>query len=174
MVASDRRKQIILQLEQAESPISASALAKLLNVSRQIIVSDVALLRTAGNNINATPKGYVLEGNVKNNSRYDYEGLVACRHTGEQLREELYTIVDFGAEVINVIVEHGVYGEISANLNLSSRYEVDQFMEKVTAPNAMPLSSLTGGAHLHKIGCKDKESFDRICDALETKGILIK
>lgn len=174
MIASDRRKQIILHLKQADAPISASVLAKKLHVSRQIIVSDVALLRTAGNSISATPKGYVLENSITQLSKHNYEGLVACQHTGEQLREELYAIIDFGGEVINVTVEHGIYGEISAKLNLSSRYEADQFIEKVSDPNALPLSSLTGGIHLHKIGCKDKDTFHRICTQLEEKGILIK
>ena len=174
MIASDRRKHIISYLNNSSSPMSASVLAKHLQVSRQVIVSDVALLRTAGNNIIATPKGYVLEGMADSKSRFGFEGLVACQHTGEQLREELYTIVDFGAEVVNVIVEHPIYGEISGNLNLSSRYDVNQFMDKISPKDALPLSSLTGGVHLHKIGCTDKESFARICDALENKGILIK
>lgn len=174
MAATERRKSIISYLQIAKSPMSASALAKNLQVSRQVIVSDIALLRTAGNNITATPKGYVLESTVSNASKYGYEGLIACYHTGDQLVEELYTIVDYGAEVINVIVEHAIYGEISANLHISSRYDVNLFVDKISAKDALPLSTLTGGPHLHKIGCRDEETFNKICAELEEKGILIK
>ena len=60
MEAQKRREGIARRLEQAEGPVSASALAKEFAVSRQIIVGDVALLRAAGLDIAATPRGYIL------------------------------------------------------------------------------------------------------------------
>ena len=100
--------------------------------------------------------------------------MVACRHTAEQLREELYTIVDFGATVIDVAIEHAIYGELSGKLSLSSRYDVDLFMVKVeTEKNSAPISSLTGGVHLHRIGCRSADVFERIKESLDSKGILI-
>ena len=44
MNAAQRRESILKRLSGAEAPVSASALAALLGVSRQIVVGDVALL----------------------------------------------------------------------------------------------------------------------------------
>lgn len=44
MTAEQRRSRISARLHEAHQPISATALAKELGVSRQIIVGDVALL----------------------------------------------------------------------------------------------------------------------------------
>lgn len=172
--AKQRRRYIKDALGRSSSPLTAAYFAEKLSVSRQIIVSDVALLRASGLNILATPKGYVLNP-ADNEPGFPFTGMVACKHTALQLRDELYTIVDFGATVINVIIEHAIYGEISCNLALSSRYDVDLFMAKVeNEKNSAPISSLTDGVHLHRIGCKDETTFQLIKEALNTKGILIQ
>ena len=128
--AKQRRRYIKDALGRSSSPLTAAYFAEKLSVSRQIIVSDVALLRASGLHILATPKGYVLNP-ADNEPDFPFTAMVACKHTALQLRDELYTIVDFGATVINVIIEHAIYGEISCNLALSSRYDVDLFMAKV-------------------------------------------
>ena len=94
MNAKERRSLIISKLKESENPVSASALAKQLSVSRQVIVGDVALLRASGMKISATPRGYILESN--GSSGFPYIGLLPCNHTPEQTRDELYAIVDFG------------------------------------------------------------------------------
>lgn len=169
----DRREYIRKRLETADSPVTAAQFAGELSVSRQIIVGDVALLRASGLDILATPRGYIMNG-PEDGSGYPFTGIVACKHGKEQLRDELYTIVDFGATVIDVSIEHAIYGEISAKLDLSSRYDVDQFADKVESEkNSAPISSLTDGVHLHTIGCKDRGTFDLIRSSLKEKGILI-
>ena len=60
MEAASRRQAILDRLRTADRPVSASALAAGLNVSRQIIVGDIALLRAGGAEISAPPRGYVL------------------------------------------------------------------------------------------------------------------
>ena len=60
MNAAQRRESILNRLSGAETPVSASALAAQLGVSRQIVVGDVALLRAGGAQIDATPRGYQL------------------------------------------------------------------------------------------------------------------
>ena len=80
----------------------------------------------------------------------------------------------FGATVIDVRIEHAIYGELTAKLDLSSRYDVDVFVDKVEHENnSAPISSLTGGVHLHSIGCRDSQSFERIKAALSDKGFLM-
>ncbi|MDE8735186.1 transcription repressor NadR [Eubacteriales bacterium DFI.9.88] len=170
MDANKRRSQILALLKKSQMPVSASSLAEQLSVSRQIIVGDVAILRASGAHISATPRGYVYEEEA---SAFPYEGLLACRHSPDQLQEELYTIVDYGGFVIDVTIEHPLYGQLSGPLNIGSRYDVDLFIEKVeAAENAKPLSVLTGGIHLHRIGCKDSAVFSLIKEKLDEKGII--
>lgn len=174
MDTATRRSKIIELLNNSDHPISASSLAEKLSVSRQVIVGDVAILRASGHEITATPRGYV-SGEENSEKHFPYEGLLACKHiTNEKLLEELYTIVDFGGFVIDVIIDHEHYGQLSGKLSISSRYEADLFMEKAKKDTGRPLSLLTGGVHLHTIGCPDREVFKLIKNALLEKGIIIK
>lgn len=164
MKAEERRK-IIAQTLTADQPISATALAGKFSVSRQIIVGDIALLRASGLDVVATPRGYKL-GETTGLIR-----TVACIHNGvEELEKELLAMVDNGCTVIDVVVEHRLYGEITGQLSLSSRYDVQQFVER--AKDSSTLSSLTGGLHLHNLRCPDEEAYQRVCRDLEKLGIL--
>lgn len=171
MNAKERRAAILNKLRQSDAPVSASVLAQQLSVSRQIIVGDVAILRASGAQISATPRGYIFE--EPSSRAFPFEGIVACKHTTDQLQDELYTIVDYGGVAIDVTIEHPIYGQLSVPLNLASRYDVDLFVQQVFhEENARPLSVLTGGIHLHRIGCKNPEAFDLIKKNLAEKGIL--
>lgn len=161
----DRKAAIIEAIRTSETPVSASALARKLHVSRQIIVGDIALIRASGTQIIATPRGYVWE-----RSNAGSERKIAVLHAPQQMREELYTIVDQGAEVVDVIVEHSTYGQLVGQLQLSSRYDVDQFIDRMQGNE--PLSQLTHGVHLHTIRCRDAAVFERVENALRKKGLL--
>ena len=156
---------IIEAIRTSETPVSASALARKLHVSRQIIVGDIALIRASGTQIIATPRGYVWE-----RSNAGSERKIAVLHAPQQMREELYTIVDQGAEVVDVIVEHPTYGPLVGHRPLSSRYDVDQFIDRMQGNE--PLSQLTHGVHLHTIRCRDAAVFERVENALRKKGLL--
>ena len=161
----DRKAAIIEAIRTSETPVSASALARKLHVSRQIIVGDIALIRASGTQIIAPPRGYVWE-----RSNAGSERKIAVLHAPQQMREELYTIVDQGAEVVDVIVEHPTYGQLVGQLQLSSRYDVDQFIDRMQGNE--PLSQLTHGVHLHTIRCRDAAVFERVENALRKKGLL--
>ena len=168
MQAAQRRAQISALLHEQSGPVSATALAARFSVSRQIIVGDVALLRAGGENIAATPRGYVL---IR-----DTGGLVrsvACRHQTGEMGQELYAMVDNGCEVLDVVVEHPVYGQLTGQLQLRSRYDVDQFLLRVDKHGARPLSDLTGGIHLHTLLCPDEAARQRVLAALEEAGFLL-
>ena len=170
MNAAQRREKILEQLHGASGPISASVLAAELGVSRQIVVGDVALLRAGGAAIEATPRGYQFH-----RAPGGYTGILACIHkTAEEMRAELYTVVDQGGTVVDVVVENPLYGEIRGNLNLSNRYDVDNFLtEAAHAPEGL-LSRMTGGVHLHTLRCPDEAAFRRIEQALDAAGFLYK
>ena len=169
MEAQKRRDGIAAMLERADGPVSASALAKEFSVSRQVIVGDVALLRAAGLDIAATPRGYVLPARLAG-----HKFAVATSHDAAQMRDELNAIVDQGCTVEDVTVEHPIYGQITAPLHLSSRYEVEQFIRRCEEEAAVPLSLLTDGVHLHTVVCQDAACEERVKDALRSAGILLE
>lgn len=171
MNAGERREEISKLLQQADRPLSASRIAAHCKVSRQIIVGDIALLRAGGLNILATPRGYVLE-NAEPDGSAQFERSIACQHTSDGMLDELYTIIDNGGAVLDVTVEHSVYGQICAPLHLFSRYDVNAFQDKLFRTKSSPLSALTNGIHLHRIRCANEEIFQRITQALREKGFL--
>ncbi|MEE0062160.1 MAG: transcription repressor NadR [Oscillospiraceae bacterium] len=168
MEAASRRQAILDRLRTADRPVSASALAAGLNVSRQIIVGDIALLRAGGAEISATPRGYVLPRATDGITR-----TIACRHTLAQTGQELDILVDNGCTVLDVIVEHPVYGQLTGQLQISSRYDVEQFLARIRDSDAAPLSMLTGGLHLHTLCCPNEDAYTRACAALKAAGLLL-
>ena len=168
MDAQERRQAIARRLEEASGPVSAAVLAREHSVSRQIIVGDIALLRAGGMDIAATPRGYVLPAPAAGLVR-----TLACRHRADQMEEELNAMVDQGCTVLDVIVEHPIYGQLTGQLQISSRYDVEQFLARVQAHDAAPLSMLTGGIHLHTLRCPDAATCERACAALKAAGLLL-
>ncbi len=169
MNGEERRNSIILKLQKSTSPISAGALASSYSVTRQIIVADIALLRAAGFRISAKNRGYVLDGKTD-----EILKRVAVKHGRDKLLDELYTIVDNGGKIVDVIVEHPIYGKISAELDLCSRYDVDEFISKVNETGANTLSILTEDLHVHTVAVKNEDVFKRILLRLTELGILVE
>nr|WP_268233517.1 3H domain-containing protein [Tissierella pigra] len=100
---------------------------------------------------------------------------IVCNHkNNEELEDELRTIVDLGGKVIDVIVEHPLYGEIKSQLQIGSRHDLMLFMDNLKTTKAEPLSSLTDGVHLHTIEVNSEEIFHKIKEALSKKKYLIK
>lgn len=168
MRAEERRTEIRKVLSAAKQPVSASALASRFSVSRQIIVGDIALLRASGADISATPRGYVFSRIPSGLIRQ-----VACRHDMSAMRQELYAMVDGGCTVIDVIVEHPIYGQLTGALQISNRYEVDLFMERCAQSDAQPLSALTEGIHVHTLSCPSEDALLRVNQSLERLHILL-
>ena len=167
MNAAQRRQRILDELDRADRPLSASALAQMLAVSRQIIVGDVALLRAGGSPITATPRGYLLDC-----PRPGLIRTVACLHAPEDMERELTLMVDQGCTVADVVVDHPVYGQLTGPLDLSSRYDISEFIRKVKENSAQPLSALTDGVHLHTLLCPNEGAFRRAVSALDEAGFL--
>lgn len=166
-----RREEIIRMLLDSDAPIKGTQLAEHFGVSRQIIVQDIALIRANGTNILATPQGYLIPIKTEKQA---IRRTIACNHKGySSMEEELRTIVDLGGKIIDVIVDHPLYGEIRSPINVESRHDLDQFMENIKGSNAEPLSSLTGGLHLHTIEVKNLEMFEFIKRELKNKEFLI-
>ena len=168
MHGSERREQIIRQIQESKAPVSGTKLASLYSVSRQVIVQDIALIRAAGYEIISTNRGYILT-----------QPKTVCRifkvqHTDEQLEEELNTIVDLGGCVDNVMIHHRVYGKMEAELALSSRRKVGAFMEDIRSGKPIALENITSNYHYHKVSADSEETLDLIEQELREKGFLVE
>ncbi|WP_373712776.1 transcription repressor NadR [Streptococcus sp.] len=171
MKANQRRQEILDRLKQASQPISASQLAAQFEVSRQVIVGDVALLRASNHDILSTPKGYCL---AKEQTNHSFKGRLVCSHRPEDTEDELLLILDKGGMVLDVEIEHPVYGMLTAALNLKTKEDVVDFMKKMHSSQAQLLSSLTQGIHLHTISCPSSHVFEEIRQALTSRGYLYR
>ncbi|MPL63523.1 putative transcription repressor NiaR [bioreactor metagenome] len=170
MDAKERRTALCTILKETEQPVTGTELAKMLGVSRQVIVGDIALLRAGGVHVYATPQGYVVPVTEDSNK---ITATLACRHTQEGLADELNIIVDNGGKVIDVVVEHPLYGEIRANLMLKSRREVAEFIDMMAESGATPLLVVTGGVHLHTVEVPNRKALAKIEEQLKSSGILM-
>lgn len=171
MKAKKRRKSLIAKLKNESEPITGSKLAEHFNVTRQVIVQDIALLRAKGHAILATSQGYILKDNV---GLKTYSKTIACRHGKDNVKEELMIIVKHGAKIKDVKVEHPIYGEISGMLMLQNFKDVDNFLKNTAEYEASLLSSLTDGVHLHTIEAMNEEVLEKIVGELKAKGFLLE
>lgn len=170
LLGEERRAYILAQLQEATEPISARTLADQTNVSRQVIVQDISLLKARDEPILATAQGYVY---MNLETQHRPRKVIVCRHTPEQSREELNIIVDHGATVLDVSVEHPLYGEITAALHIKSRKDVEHFIHQVKTKKASLLSELTEGVHLHTIEADTEQQLLDACRALEQAQFLL-
>ncbi|TCS84008.1 transcription repressor NadR [Tepidibacillus fermentans] len=168
----EERRQLILDwLKRSEGPLTGQQIAEKMNVSRQVIVQDISLLKARNEPIIATAQGYVYMNEKE--SDHPYRRIIACSHSPQQTQEELNIIVDHGVFVKDVIVEHPIYGELTASLMLKNRRDVQQFIDKMTETKAAYLSDLTGGIHLHTLEAETEEQLDEVCETLEKASLLL-
>ncbi len=171
MEGKERRREIKNDIEAAKDPIKGSELAKKYGVSRQVIVQDIALLRAQGKEIIATPQGYLMP--EKQNK--SLQKTIVTRHKQDQdLKEELTLMVDLGVKIIDVIVEHPVYGEIRGNLNIQSRLDIENFLEQLKKEEAKPLAELTDGVHMHTIEVPSEAVYEKLLRVLRKNNYLIE
>ena len=134
-------------------------------------MQDIALLRATNKNILSTNKGYFLYNPGKGPQKPKRSFCV--QHTTEQMQDELYTIVDYGGKVLDAVVEHDIYGQITVDLMLCNRMDVDEFMEKLLSNTARPLKELTGDIHFHTIEAESDRILDLVEEGLKEKQFLI-
>ena len=167
MTGTERRTKIVELIQNSEKPLSGTALAKQCDVSRQVIVQDIALIRASGYDIISTNRGYIIQESLVR------ERVFKVNHTDEQLEEELYSIIDLGGTVVNVMVNHRVYGHMEAELRINSRRKVEAFMEDIRSGKSSPLKNITSNYHYHKVAADSEETLELIEEALRQKHFLV-
>ena len=156
MKSDERRKSIVNLLLSEKRAVSGGELSEKYDVSRQIIVKDISILKEQGFDIVATSVGYVIK------SSPFVERVFKVFHTTEQTEDELQAIVDLGGIVADVYVWHKAYGKMEAKLNISSRKQIAQFIENVRTGKSVELMHITGGYHYHTVRADSEESLDLI------------
>jgi transcriptional regulator of NAD metabolism len=168
MTGEERREFIIDMIKKNDRPISGTKLAEACQVSRQIIVQDVALIRASGCDILSTNRGYIIQ------EQKSFRRTFKVQHTEEQVEEEMNAIVDLGGKLINVRVNHKIYGRVEAELNVGSRKRVREFMEDIKKGKSSPLMKITSNYHYHEVEAESEEILNEIEAMLLEKGILIR
>ncbi|MDV6378566.1 transcription repressor NadR [Sporosarcina sp. GW1-11] len=173
-IAGEERRQLILRtLQEAGRPVTGGELGELTDVSRQVIVSDINLLKAKKEPIIATNQGYLYT--VLPEATEGFERIIVCRHTPEQTEEELNILVDHGVTVKDVRVEHSVYGDVRASILVSNRQEVKAFIAQIQHAKAPYLLNLDdSGIHLHTISAPREEQLQQAQDALKKAGFLVE
>lgn len=168
MTGEERRNQIIQMIQNTARPIPAKKLATDFEVSRQVIVQDVALIRAAGFDILSTNRGYILLQEASASRVFKVS------HTDEQMEDELCCIVDLGGKVKNVMINHAVYGHIEAPLHISSRKDIKVFVDKLRGSSSGPLKNTTSGYHYHAVEADSEKALDEIEEELRKHKYLIE
>lgn len=168
MRAEDRRKEISTLLNNTQEPISANKLKELFKVSRQVIVQDIALLRTDGIAIISTNKGYVIDGKCQATRVFK------CRHTLDELMQEGNIIIELGGRIEDIFVNHRVYGKISAPLKLYNKTHVEEYYRSLVSGASKPLMVVTDGYHYHTVTADSEERLNLIEITLRNHGFLIE
>lgn len=166
MNASERRKKIVKILKDTGDAVSGKDLAAQLNVSRQVIVQDIAILRANGRTIFSTNRGYICPEQSKESRVFK------THHTDDETEEELQLIVDCGGTVKDVFVYHKVYGVIKADLNIRSRVDIEKFMDDIASGRSSLLMNLTSDYHYHTVYADSEEILDIIQEKLDQRGFL--
>ena len=155
------------QIKNSDRPVSGSALARTFQVSRQVIVQDIALIRAAGYEVLSTHRGYLL-GQKNSVTR-----IFKVSHTDEEIADELNLIVDLGGKVLDVQINHKVYGRMKADLGIHSRKQVQDFMEEIRSGKSSPLKNITSNYHYHTVEADSEEVLDLIGKELNKRGYLV-
>lgn len=165
--APERQKLIWEWLTVAPAPVTGSELAARLGVSRQIIVSDMNTLREKHPEIVATRRGYCLDGATV------YTRVFKVLHTDKQIGEELIAAVDAGGFIKDVFVYHRAYGRLTAPLNIRTRADVDELLEKMQSGKSRSLLSTASGYHYHTVEANAVDRLDAVEAAWKAQGFLL-
>lgn len=166
-----RRAQILQLLKERGSPLSGTALAKALGVSRQVIVQDIALIRAENHSILSTNKGYIYRMDDGENAQP--KRVFHVKHTTDAVLDEFLTVLELGGTILDVAVEHEIYGQIRADLLIETPHDARDFAARLANCRDNPLKVLTDDCHYHTIAAPSEKLLDLIQQELKRKGFLI-
>lgn len=171
MTGEQRRKKMLQILKAQGEPLSGTALAKIFGISRQVIVQDIALIRAENNGIISTNKGYLCRTEEQKNTQP--KRVFFVKHTTDQVYEEFMTVIDLGGKILDVAVEHELYGQIRVDLLIETEKDAQDFSGRLLNCRDNPLKVLTDDCHYHTVAAPSEKLLDLIERELKEKGYLI-
>ena len=170
MTGEARRMQIRQMLLEARQPMTGTALARELHVSRQVIVQDIALMRAENLPILSTNKGYLLRSD--GDRAVQPKRVFFVRHTTDRVMEEFMTVIDLGGRILDVSVEHELYGSIRADLVIENAQDATDFVTRLEGCRDNLLKALTDDCHFHTVTAPSEKLLDLIEGELKARGFL--
>ena len=170
MTGEERRMKILQKLQEADTPLSGTALAKAFHVSRQIIVQDIALMRAENYGIFSTNKGYLLRSEKTENTQP--KRVFFVKHNKDQVLDEFRTVIELGGKILDVAVEHELYGQIRVDLLIETEADAKDFYDRLMNCRDNPLKVLTDDCHYHTVAAPSEKLLDLIEAELRGKGML--
>lgn len=168
----NRRLQLLKLLKEQGSPSSGTALAKALGVSRQIIVQDIALIRAENHNILSTNKGYLYRAGSDGSAQP--KRVFHVRHSTDDVLDEFLTVLELGGSILDVAVDHEIYGQIRVDLLIETAQDAQDFVRRLAVCRDNPLKVLTDDCHYHTVAAASEKLLDLIQQELLHKGYLIQ
>lgn len=167
MSGEKRRENLLKILQESEAPVSGTKLAEKFQVSRQVVVQDIALLRAKNHDIISTHKGYILK------DKESIQRVFKVKHSAEKLLDELNLIVDCGGKVEDVFVYHKLYGVIRVEMNVKSRRDAQKYVDGIKGGVSVPLEQITSEYHYHTVTADSVEILEEIQKELQSQGYLV-
>ena len=171
MTGRERRSHILQMLKERGTPLSGTALARECGVSRQVIVQDIALIRAEHHGILSTNKGYLFR--PESNLNPQPKRVFFVRHTTQQVLEEFLAITELGGTVLDVAVEHELYGLIRVDMLIENPQDAREFAARLACCRDNPLKVLTDDCHCHTVAAPSEKLLDLIEAELREKGYLL-
>ena len=171
MTGEIRREQMLQMLKKQGAPISGATLAKNFSVSRQVIVQDIALMRAENHQIISTNKGYIYRTEEQKNTQP--KRVFCVKHGTDQVMDEFVTVIELGGKVLDVAVEHELYGQIRVDLLIETIQDAQDFASRLVECKDNPLKVLTDDCHYHTVAAPSEKLLDLIQKELEAKGFLL-
>jgi len=171
LTGEKRRMQILRLLKEQGSPLSGTALAKAMGVSRQVIVQDIALIRAENHNILSTNKGYLYRMDDLGGAQP--KRVLFVKHTTDEVLDEFLTVLELGGTILDVAVEHEIYGQIRVDLLIETPQDAQEFVKKLANCRDNPLKVLTDDCHYHTVAAPSEKLLDLIQRELEEKGFIL-
>lgn len=171
ITGENRRAQILRMLKEQGTPLSGTVLARACGVSRQVIVQDIALMRAENHRILSTNKGYIYQEEETRNTQP--KRVFYVKHTTAQVLDEFLVITELGGKVLDVAVEHELYGQIRVDLLVETPKDARDFSERLLACRDNPLKVLTDDCHYHTVAAPSERLLDLIEGELRDRGFLL-
>ena len=87
--------------------------------------------------------------------------------------KEFRTVIELGGKVLDVAVEHEIYGQIRVDLLIETEQDAVEFYDKLLTCRDNPLKVLTDDCHYHTVAAPSEKLLDLIEQELLHKGLLL-